>query len=80
MENLLQDIPGIAIYLDDILITGEDDATHLASLEEVLRQSAQVGLRAKRSKCYFMTPSITYLGHQIDANGLHPLPEKTRAI
>ena len=28
----------------DILITGEDDATRLASLEEVLRWLAQIGL------------------------------------
>ena len=27
-----------------------------------------------------MAPSITYLRHQIDAEGLHPLPEKTRSI
>lgn len=27
-----------------------------------------------------MAPSVTYLGHLIDAAGLHPLPEKVRAI
>ena len=27
-----------------------------------------------------MSSSVTYLGHQIDAEGLHPLPEKVRAI
>ena len=34
----------------------------------------------KRNKCTFMSPSVAYLGHQSDAEGLHPLPEKVRAI
>jgi hypothetical protein len=28
MENLLRGIPGVAVYIDDIIITGEDDAAH----------------------------------------------------
>ena len=27
-----------------------------------------------------MVPSVTYLGHQIDASVLHPLPDKVGAI
>ena len=27
-----------------------------------------------------MAPSITYLGHQIDAQGLHPVAEKVKAL
>ena len=27
-----------------------------------------------------MGPSVTYLGYKIDAEGLHPLPEKVEAI
>ena len=28
----------------------------------------------------FMAPSVTYLGHRIDKEGLHPLQEKVRAV
>ena len=27
-----------------------------------------------------MKPSVVYLGHQIDSNGLSPVPEKVRAV
>ena len=27
-----------------------------------------------------MSPSVTYLGYKIDAEGLYPLPEKVEAI
>ena len=38
METLLQDIPGVIVYIDDILITGATEEKHLKSLEEVLRR------------------------------------------
>ena len=80
METLLQGIPCVSVYIDDILITGENETEHLQSLEEVLKRLARAGLRAKKAKCQFMVPSVTYLGYVIDAEGLHPLPDKIRAI
>ena len=44
IENVLQDIPGVVTYLDDILITGSSDETHLETLEEVLRRLDKAGL------------------------------------
>ena len=35
MESLLKDIPGVVVYIDNILITGNDEE-HLATLEKVL--------------------------------------------
>ncbi len=40
----------------------------------------KAGLRIKLSKCEFMKPSETYLGHKIDEQGLHPVAEKVEAI
>ena len=80
MENLLRAIPGVIVYLDDILVTGHTTQEHLKSLEEVLRRLEEGGLIVKKSKCEFMVPSVQYLGHHIDTKGLHPLQEKVRAI
>jgi len=80
MEGLLQGIPHVTVYLDDILITGETEAEHLKSLEQVLERLAKAGLRVKKPKCIFMAPSVAYLGHVIDAKGIHPLPDKVKAI
>ena len=80
MDSLLQGIEGVVVYLDDILITGSTVEAHLKALEEVLRRLQRAGLRVKQKKCVFMRPSVTYLGHVIDANGLHPLSDRVRAI
>ena len=80
METLLQGIANAVVYLDDILITGPTDEAHLKTLGEVLTKLEQAGLRLKKSKCVFMADSVTYLGHRIDADGLHPVPKKLEAM
>ncbi|XP_039862929.1 uncharacterized protein LOC120718450 [Simochromis diagramma] len=80
MDNLLQNIPGVAVYLDDILVTGKTEEEHLRNLEQVLKKLSEAGLRLKHSKCVFQAPSVTYLGHRISAQGLSPLEEKVRAV
>ena len=61
-------------------MTGATEEEHLQSLEEVLKRLMQSGLRARKEKCLFMVPSVSYLGHKIDAEGLHPLPDKLQAV
>ena len=80
MESVLQGIPGVVVYIDDILVTGQTEAEHLASLKEVLARLSKAGLRLKKNKCEFMLPSVTYLGYKIDAEGLHPVEEKVKAV
>ena len=80
MEQLLQGVPGVVVYIDDILISGPTVADHLSSLEEVLKPLAKAGLRAKKHKSHFMQSQVTFLRHVTDENGLHPIPSKVKAI
>ena len=80
MENILHVIPKVVVYLDDILITGSDDTEHLDHLSEVLSRMLKAGLRLRKDKCEFISTSVVYLGHCIDAKGLHPTTDKVAAI
>ena len=80
MENLLQGIPGVSSYLDDILITGPTDSEHLKTLDKVLDRIKNAGLRLKQHKCAFLLSAVEYLGHKISAEGIQPTEEKVRAI
>ena len=53
MEKVLQGIPGIVCFIDDVLVTGRNDEEHLRNLEEVLKRLDEKGFRLKRKKCYF---------------------------
>ena len=80
MDVILQGIPHVCCYIDDILITGVNQQEHLQNLEEVLCRLEQNNLRIKKSKCEFFKDSVEYLGHCVDAQGLHTLPSKVEAI
>ena len=80
IEAILQGIPHICVYLDDILITGVNIDDHLQTLEAVLTKLEEPGIRLKHSKCSFMLPSLEYLGHKILSKGLQPTSEKVKAI
>ena len=80
MDNLLQGLKKVTVYIDDILVTGSTQEEHLKNLEEVLTRLQRVGIRLKRSRCAFMLPSVEYLGHIISVEGLHPTAEKVKAI
>ena len=80
MEGILRGIHNVCIYINDILITGPTEQEHLKTLDQVLTRLEEAGLRLKRTKCFFMQPSVEYLGHNISAEGLRPTKEEVRAI
>ena len=61
MERILDGIPGVCCYLDDILVTGESDQDLLQNLQAVSQRLNQLGLRLKETKCNFMQDSVQYL-------------------
>ena len=53
MEKILQGLPMVVVYIDDILITGKTKQEHLQNLEKVLALLSEYGLRLKKEKCSF---------------------------
>ena len=80
MESVLGRIPGVAIFLDDILISGKTKREHLARLRLVLRKLEDAGLKLSKAKCTWLTEQVEYLGYKIDSSGIHPTNEKLEAI
>ena len=79
MEGLLQGIEGIIVYTDDVLVSGATAEEHLKRLE-VLSRLEKAGLCLQKSKCHFMVSAVTFSGHKVDKDGLHPLPDKINAV
>lgn len=80
IENILKDIPGVSVFLDDIKITGPDDDTHFQRLEEVFSRLAKYNIRINYEKCQFFTKQIEYCGYILDKYGVHKCKNKMDAI
>lgn len=80
LDQLLQGISGVCVYLDDILVTGSSEKEHEANLREVLTRLQEAGLKLCKEKCSFYQPSVQYLGHIIDKHGRRPTDEKVAAV
>ena len=80
MEKILQGLPCVTVYIDDILFAGSNDEVHMEALEKVLDQLHEYGLRLKKENCLFMQASVEYLGYVVDKEGLHATPVKVEAI
>ena len=80
MDQILQGVNNTICYLDDILVTGKNETEHIETLEEVLQRLQHHGVKIRLDKCQFLQKSVEYLGHRIDASGLHPTEAKVKAI
>ena len=80
MDSLLQDLPGVVVYIDDVLVTGSSKKNRLENVNRVMNRLESAGVTLKKSKCVFLAQSVEYLGHVIDQNGLHPSKEKLCAV
>jgi hypothetical protein len=80
IEKVLDGIPGVAVFFDDLIITAPDDATHLERLELVFKRFAEHGIRVNLKKTRFMEDKVSYLGHTISSEGVHKTDESVKAI
>ena len=80
MDNLLSHVPKTVSRLDDILVAGVDEDDHLRTLSLVLERLLAAGFRLNKANCEFLQKCVTYLGHKIDGEELHPTEDKLAAI
>eukprot|EP00061_Rhincodon_typus_P014720 g41947.t1 len=80
MENILQGLPHVVIYLDDMLITGKTNKEHLENLDIVLKYFSLGDEFLRRENCVFQAPYVTYLRYRVDKTGIHLLEAKVRVM
>ncbi|XP_058038753.1 uncharacterized protein K02A2.6-like [Ahaetulla prasina] len=80
MERLLQGLPGVVPYFDDVLISGENLKELGERLRKVLAVFRSAGLKVKAKKCQIGVESVEFLGYRIDKKGIHPTESKVKAI
>lgn len=80
MSELLSDIPGVVVLMDDILCFSKDAHSHEKLLKTVFSRIQKSGLKLNEKKCVFRQSSVKYFGHIISKEGVTPDPERVKAI
>lgn len=80
MCKILDNIPGVVIYQDDVLVMSSDHESHKVLLRTVLNRLKDAGLKLQYKKCSFFTEQIDYLGYIFNSNGVYANPDKINAI
>ena len=80
MDQVLRGLTFTYNYIDDLLIGSEDSEEHKNHLRIVFELLQVHGILIKLSKCELGIPQLLFLGHQIENQGIHPLPEKVQGV
>lgn len=80
MDTVLAGVEGVVCRIDDILITAGTNEQHLDALREVFQRLDKHNIKSNSDKCVFMQECVTYMGHEVDEEGLHTTDEKVKAV
>ena len=80
MDMVMQGIPNVITYIDDVLIYSSTPEGALASLDIVLRRLRQHNLKVNLTKSSILAAKTDYLGHTLSSEGIAPGRDKAQAI
>ena len=80
MSEMFEDIEGVEVVIDDLLIWGTTEEEHDARLEKVLQRAQQRNLKLNKDKSQIKLKEIKYIGHILSEDGIKPDPKKVTAV
>ena len=60
------------VYIDDIIVFGENFVDHIVRVDEVLARIQDAGLKFKPEKCRILQTEVVFLGHIVSKEGIKP--------
>ena len=80
MDKILQGLPYVNIYLDNIFVHSANKQQHKQHLRTVFNHLRQVGLTLKGKKCCIGISKVCYLGHIFSVSGMAPDHTKIKSV
>nr|VZI15886.1 unnamed protein product [Spirometra erinaceieuropaei] len=80
IDHVLRGLAFVYAYIDDLLVASRNDEVHKEHVTLVFDCLDKFGVVINPSKCVLAVPSLEFLGHHVDSEGLRPLPSKFKAI
>ena len=82
MDHVLRDYSGVwcHVFIDDIILWADDEQQMKERIHLLHQRLAKYSVQLKQSKCAFYLRSCRFLGHIVDAEGLHADADKIRVL
>ena len=80
MTQAFDDIDGVAVIVDDILVWGKTMDEHNTRLKHALGRARELNLKLNKEKSEIATNKLWYIGHLLTSDGVKPDPQKVNAI
>ena len=81
LGDLLNDLPHVIVYLDDILIIGNGTfESHLEQVKTVLIRLLEAGMQVNPLKSFWFQKEVEYLGYVITREGIKPQAKKVEKM
>lgn len=80
IDSVLVGLDFCYAYLDDVLVASSNEEEHRAHLVEIFKRFSEHGIVLNVGKCVFGVKTLPFLGFQVSAEGISPLPEKVEAL
>ena len=80
MNQVIWDMPGCAVYLDDVVIYSDTWEVHLERIRELFSRLREARLTVNLAKCEFARATVTYLGRVVGQGQVRPVEAKVQAV
>ena len=80
MDEVTQQLPGVFVYLDDVLVASASPTQHARQLRQLFEALRRFGLVINQAKCDFGARELEFLGHCVTSDGIRPLADNVRAV
>ena len=82
MELVLagMDSKSCLVYINDIIVFGDTEQSHLKNLKEVFQRIRTAGMKLKPRKCCLALDEVVFLGHKVGKNGVQPDPANVEKV
>lgn len=80
LQRLLSQIPGLTVYIDDILIHGRTKAEHDERLLSFLKRAEEIGLKLNKEKVQIGQSKVKFMGQILTPDGMSPNHSQVEAI
>lgn len=81
LDYIVRGLTGVQVYIDDVILSSQTHAEHLAALQQVFTRFRKYNLKCRLSKLQLGVAEVNYLGYNISqSKGIRAGAAKTEAI